>query len=180
MTLVRRRGGILIAVALAVSAPAGAQSAGEPPRASAAPIFSGRYKLVITFGRGCSAAMQLGPQAVIANVGQSPIAIGSEVTGQSASPSETANDGRFVLLRQGDQLHGPSGAINDSLGLRTLQGYRVWMQVMADGSATTSSGRARASGTAFGDVALSRPGDAAFDSIGFCTALDHQWSLEPY
>ena len=181
MAGMRWGGGIVAALVLAIPSPAGAQSAAEPPRASAAPAFSGRYQLVVTFGRGCPAAVQVGPQSVVVNVVQSAVAAGSEVTGQSASPSETSDDGRLVLLRQGDRLHGPSGAIGASLGLRTLQGFRVWMQVMADGTAATASGgRARASGTAFGEIKLSRPADPEADSMGSCQALDHQWALEPY
>jgi hypothetical protein len=161
------------ALVLAIPSPAGAQSA--------APAFSGRYRLVITFGRGCPTSVQVGPQSVVVNVAQSTVTSGSEVAGQSASASETSDDGRFVLLRRGDRLHGPSGAIGASRGLRTIQGFRVWMQIMADGVASTASGgRARASGTAFGEIDLARPGDPDADTIGYCRALDHRWSLEPH
>lgn len=172
---------MVAALVLAIPSPAAAQESGEPPRASAAPAFSGRYRLVVTFGRLCPVAVQVGPQSVVVNVVQSAVAAGSEVSAESASPSETSDDGRLVLLRQGDRLHGPWGAIGASLGLRTLQGFRVWMQIMADGTAATaSSGRARASGTAFGELKLARPADPEADSMGSCQALDHQWSLEPY
>jgi hypothetical protein len=166
--------GLRIAAALALALPSAAAAQ------SAAPSFSGRYRLVITVGRGCPAAMQVGPQGVVVDVVQSAVTSGSEVSGQSASPSETSDDGRFVLLRKADRLHGPSGAIGASSGLRTLQGFRVWMQIMADGAAATTGGRARASGTAFGEIKLSRPADSEADSIGSCQALDHQWALEPY
>ena len=173
---------VAAALALGVPSAAGAQSAAEPPRASAAPAFSGRYRLVVTFGRGCPAAgVQAGPQSVVVNVAQAAVAAGSEVAGQSASPSETSDDGRFVLLRQGDRLHGPSGAIFSSLGLRTLEGYQVWMQIMTDGTASTASGgRARAGGTAFGELKLARTTDPEAGTIASCQALDHQWALEPY
>ncbi len=103
------------------------------------------------------------------------------MSGQSASPSEVPADGRFVLLRQGDRLHGAFGSSTQELGLRTSEGYLLWMQIMTDGTASTSSGgRARASGTAFGEVDLSLASDPSADSIGNCKdALDHQWSLEP-
>jgi len=154
---------------------------GCPPPTGAAPAFSGRYKLVLTFGRGCPAEVQVGPLSVIVEVAESAVAAGSEVSGRSASSVETTDDGRFVFLRKGDRLHGASGAINASLGLRTLEGYRVWMQIMADGAASTASGgRAQASGTAFGEMDLARPGDPDADTIGYCKALDHQWSLEPH
>jgi len=168
------------AVAIAIPAVATVQPAGDPPRASAAPAFSGRYRLVLTFDRGCPAAVQVGPQTIVVTVAESPITGGSEVSGQSASSAEPSDEGRFVFLRRADKLHGPSGAINDALGLRTAQGYRIWMQIMADGTASTASGgRARASGTAFGELDLARPSDPDPDGIGYCKALDHQWALEP-
>jgi hypothetical protein len=174
---------LAVAAALLAGRPpsAGSQAAGALPRASAAPAFSGRYRLVLTFGRGCPAEVQVGPQSIIMEVAESAVAAGSEVSGRSASSVETTDDGRFVLLRKGDLLHGPSGAINASLGLRTREGFRVWMQIMADGVASTASGgRARASGTAFGEIDLARPGDPDADTIGYCRALDHRWSLEPH
>ena len=171
---------LLSASLLAAAAVLATAQAGDPPRASAAPAFTGRYRLVLTFGRGCPAEVQVGPLSVIVEVAESAVAAGSEVSGRSASSVETTDDGRFVFLRKGDRLHGPSGAINASLGLRTLEGYRIWMQIMTDGTASTGSGgRARASGTAFGEIDLGRPGDADPDSIGYCKALDHQWALEP-
>ena len=168
------------AVAIAIPAVATVQPAGDPPRTSAAPAFSGRYRLVLTFDRGCPAAVQVGPQTIVVTVAESPITGGSEVSGQSASSAEPSDEGRFVFLRRADKLHGPSGAINAALGLRTAEGYRIWMQIMTDGTASTGSGgRARASGTAFGEIDLGCPGDADPDSIGYCKALDHQWQLEP-
>jgi hypothetical protein len=171
-----------VAAALALLFPSliGAQSAVPPPRASAAPAFSGRYKLVLTFGSGCPTAVQVGPLSVLVDLSEAAVTAGSEVSGQSASASEPPENVRFVLLRQGDKLHGAFGAKDEPyVGFRTLEGYRVWMRIMADGTATTSSGRARGSGTAFGEMDLSRPGDADLDTVGYCVALDHKWSLEP-
>lgn len=147
-----------------------------------APAFAGRYKLVLTFARGCSADVQVGPQSVLVDVVEGTVAAGSEVSGQSASGAEPPEDARFVLLRQGDRLHGAFGARDaPHVGFRTLEGYRIWMQIMADGTATTTSGRAAGSGTAFGEIDLSRPGDADVDSIGACgpAVLGHSWALEP-
>ena len=102
------------------------------------------------------------------------------MSGQSISSSEPPEDVRFVLLRQGDTLHGAFGARDAPfIGFRTLEGYRVWMRIMASGTATTASGRAAVSGTAFGEIDLSRPGDADLDTVGYCVALDHSWALEP-
>jgi hypothetical protein len=132
----------------------------------------------------CAANTQVGPLSIVMNVAETTIATGSEVTGQSASPSEEPNNGRFVLLRQGSRLHGPFGAHTQYLGLNTEGTYRVWMQVMADGTAgTASGGRARASGTAFGEVELSLAADPTGAPIpngncGFVTT-GFQWSLEP-
>ena len=171
---------VAAAAALALPPPSRAQWPGDAPRASVAPAFSGRYKLVLTFGRGCPAAVQVGSLTVLVDRAEASVSAGSEVSGQSASPSERPEDARFVLLRQGDKLHGAFGMRDEPyLGFRTLEGYRVWMQIMADGTATISSGRARGSGTAFGEIDLSRPGDADLDTIGWCKALDHTWSLEP-
>jgi len=168
------------AAAVLLPTPMGAQSAGEPPRALMAPAFSGRYKLVLTASRGCPASVQVGPLSVPVDVAEATVTAGSEVSGQSVSAAEVPEDIRFVLLRQNDRLHGPFGAKDDPfVGFRTLEGYRVWMRIMADGSATTSSGRAAASGTAFGEIDLSRPGDADVDTIGSCQALEHTWALEP-
>ncbi len=172
-----RLASIAAAGALALATPTGAQA---PPSASAAPAFSGRYKLVLTFGRGCPPAVQVGPLSMVVDLGEATVTAGSEVSGQSASPAEPPEDARFVLLRQGDTLHGAFGVRGGPyLGFRTLEGYRVWMRIMADGTATTSSGRARGGGTAFGEIDLSRPADADVDTIGYCVALDHTWSLEP-
>jgi hypothetical protein len=173
-----RLASLVAAGALALAAPTGAQA---PPTASAAPAFSGRYKLVLTFSPGCPAAVQVGPQTVLVDLVEASVAAGSEVSGQSASPTEPPEDARFVLLRQGDGLHGAFGAKDDPyIGFRTLEGYRIWMRIMADGTATTSSGRAAAGGTAFGEIDLSRPRDADVDTVGYCLdALDHRWSLEP-
>jgi hypothetical protein len=175
-----RLAGVAAAVALC-PAPIGAQSAGEPPRASVAPAFSGRYKLVLTASRDCPASMQVGPLSVAVDVTEAPVAGGSEVSGRSASPSEIPGNGRFVLLRQGDRLHGASGASSLELGLRTEEGYRVWMQIMTDGTvATSSGGSARATGTAFGEIEISLASDPSGDPIGSCPfALGHTWSLEP-
>jgi hypothetical protein len=175
-----RSAAVAAALALLVPSVIGAQSAVSPPRASAAPAFSGRYKLVLTFGPGCPAAVQVGPLSVLVDVAEAAVTAGSEVSGQSASASEPPESVRFVLLRQGDKVHGAFGAKDDPyVGFRTLEGYRVWMRIMADGTATTSSGRARGSGTAFGEMDLSRPGDADVDTIGYCEILNHTWSLEP-
>ena len=108
----------------------------------------------------------------------------TEVAGQSASPNEVPNNGRFVFLRQGSHLHGAFGGHSQYVGLETEGIYRVWMQVMSDGTAAVaSSGRARASGTAFGEVEIGLTSDPVGNPIpdGNCglTTPGHQWSLEP-
>ncbi len=168
---------LVVAVALALGLPAltGAQAA--------VPAFSGRYRFVLTVSPSCPASMQVGPLNVVVNVAETPVSAGAEVAGQSASPFEVPDNGRFVLLRQGSRLHGASGASTIELGLNTEGVYRVWMEIMTDGTASTSSsGRARASGTAFGEVELSLASDPTGAPIddGSCPfALGHQWSLEP-
>lgn len=172
----------LIAAALLAPAVATSQSPADGVRAAAAPAFSGRFRLALTSGRGCPAALQVGPLNLLVEVREAPVSQGSEVGGQSASPSEVADQGRFVLLRQVDRLHGAYGASSLELGLRTIDGpYRVWAQLMLDGTAATAAGgRARASGTAFGFIEISLSSDPTGAPVATCPfALDHQWSLEP-
>jgi hypothetical protein len=182
----RRPSLIVVAAATAlVAAGTGHAQVPAPPRASAAPALSGRYLLVLSPGRtllpmspSCSTLPS--PLSILVDVGEGTNGTATEVRGQSAASAEPPDDARFVLLRQSDKVHGAMGCRNDFVGLRTVEGYRVWMQIMTDGTAAaTSGGRSRASGTAFGEIDVSRPGDADTDSIGYCMALDHQWSLEP-
>lgn len=151
--------------------------------AQSVPAFAGRYRFVLTVSPSCPPSMQVGPLSVVMDVAETPVSAGSELSGQSASPSEIPQNGRFVLLRQGNRLHGASSASTIEFGLNTEGVYRVWMQIMTDGSASmASSGRARASGTAFGEVELSLASDPTGNPIdnGYCAfALGHQWSLEP-
>lgn len=174
---------LLAAASLALTPATGARS-DDVPRAAAAPAFSGRYTFTLTLSGGCPASTQVGPLSVTMNVAEAAAASetpASELSGQSASPSEVPADGRFVLLRQGDRLHGAFGSSTLELGLITSEGYRVWLQIMTDGTAAVSpGGRARASGTAFGEVEISLAKDPTAEGIGNCKfALDHRWTLEP-
>lgn len=150
--------------------------------AQSVPAFSGRYRFMLTVSPSCPASMQVGPLSVVMNVAETPLTAGAEVSGQSASASEVPDNGRFVLLRQGNRLHGAFGANTQFLGLDTEGVYRLWMQVMTDGTAVAStSGRARASGTAFGEVELSLASDPTGAPTGNCgvATTGHQWTLEP-
>jgi len=169
---------LALALGLAMPSSLGAQSS--------APAFSGRYRFVLTVSQSCPPSMQVGPLSVVMDVSETPLAAGSgsEVAGQSSSPSEIPQNGRFVLLRQGTRLHGPFGASTIELGLDTEGVYRLWLQIVADGTiASAASGRARASGSAFGEVELSLASDptGAPISNGNCgvATTGHQWSLEP-
>ena len=172
-----RRIALALALALGLPCSIGAQSV---------PAFLGRYRFVLTVAPGCPASMQVGPLSIVMDVAEATIGGGFEVSGRPASPTQTPDNGRFELLRQGSRLHGPFGARTDRLGLDTEGVYRVWMEIMTDGVVTTSSsGRARASGTAFGEVELSLASDPTGNPVGdgsgncgFATT-GHQWSLEP-
>lgn len=171
---------LLAVVACALPPVAGTLSSDDAPRASVAPAFSGRYRFVFTLSRGCPAAMQVGPLTVAVSVTEAAVTQGSEVSGQSASPAEVPDNGRFVLLRQGDGLHGAFGSSSLELGLATSEGYLLWLRLMTDGTAgTATGGRSRASGTAFGEVDLGLASDPAAESSNCADVLDHQWSLEP-
>ena len=171
---------LLVVAACGLPPLAGPLSSDEVPRASAAPAFSGRYQFVLTISRGCPAAMQVGPVTVTMSVAEAAVAQGSEVSGLPASDAQVPDDGRFVLLRQGDRLHGAFGS-GEALGLVTSEGYLLWLRLMTDGTAgTATGGRSRASGTAFGEVDLALASDPSGESLGNCQgALDHQWALEP-
>jgi len=164
-----------LATVLALPAATGAQSV---------PAFSGRYRLSVTPSPSCAPSMQVGPVSVLMNVTEATVEAGLEVSGVSAAAYEIPGNGRFALLRQGSRIHGPIGARTDELGLDSEGIYRIWLQVMTDGTvATASNGRARASGTAFGEVELSLKSDPTGAPIpsgncGFATT-GHQWSLEP-
>jgi hypothetical protein len=126
--------------------------------------------------------MQVGPLNIVMEVAEAAVNLGTEVSGRSASAFEVPDNGRFVLLRQGARLHGAFGASTLELGLDTDSQYRVWMQIMTDGSvATAAGGRARAMGTAFGEVELSLAADPTGRPIGNCQLFTagYQWSLEP-
>jgi hypothetical protein len=171
------------AALLLLPPPARAQSTGEPLRASVAPAFSGSYRFVLTAAAGCPAGTRVGALSVAVTVTETAVGGGSEVSGVPVPSSLDPARGRFVLQRQGDKLHGPFGASTLEIGLLVLEGtYRLWAQVMADGTATTATGgRSRASGTAFGQIKLSLASDPEGNPIAECDLYkaDHQWSLEP-
>jgi hypothetical protein len=171
----------LVAAAVLSLPPASrGQSGPDAPRASIAPAFSGRYQFVLTVSGGCPPAMQVGPLRVSVTATEAASGSALEVSGQSSSPSEVPDDGRFVLRRQGDRLHGAFASSTLNLGLATSEGYLLWLRLMLDGTATTATGgRSRASGTAFGEVDLGLVSDPAADSQNCQGVLDHQWSLEP-
>ena len=165
--------GLAVALCFALPCVTGAQSV---------PAFSGRYRFMLTVSPSCPASMQVGPLSIVMNVAETPLTAGVEVSGQGASAAAVADNGRFVLLRQGNRLHGAFGAHTQFLGLDTEGVYRLWMQVMTDGTAVaSSSGRARASGTAFGEVELSLASDPTGAPTGNCglATTGHQWTLEP-
>ena len=170
-------GAIALGLALAVPTWTGAQSV---------PAFSGRYRFVLTMAPSCPASMQVGPVSVLMDVTEATVSAGFEVSGRPASTTQTPDNGRFELLRQGSRIHGAFGARTDKLGLDTEGVYRVWMEIVTDGAiATSSSGRARASGTAFGEVELSLASDPTGEPVGGGTGncgfatTGFQWSLEP-
>jgi hypothetical protein len=170
---------VLAAAALSLAPATGARSDADVA-GSLAPAFSGRYQLTFDISRECPATMLVGPLTVTMNVSEASVAEGSEVSGQSASPTEVPADGRFVLLRQADHVHGAFGSAGVSLGLVTSEGYLLWVRLMLDGTAATATGgRSRASGTAFGEVDLGVASNPSADSQNCAGVLDHQWSLDP-
>ena len=120
------------------------------------------------------------------DVTEATVSAGPEVSGGLRRRPQTPDNGRFELLRQGSRIHGPFGARTDKLGLDSEGIYRVWMQIVVDGATSVASGgRARASGTAFGEVELSLASDPTGEPVGGGTGncgfatTGFQWSLEP-
>ena len=98
----------------------------------------------------------------------------------TTTDTKDAQEAHVALLRQSGRIHGAMGTTGASLGVTTVEGRRVWMQIMTDGAVdATGVGSPKAQGTAFGDVMMSRTGDDAPDTLGSCSARDHVWSLEP-
>jgi len=167
--------GLGLAIALGLALPSATD-------AQAVPAFSGRYRFMLTMSPSCPPSMQVGPQSIVVNVTESSISAGAEVSGASASPSEEPNQGRFVLQRVGSRVHGAFGASTAELGLATEGPYRIWMQVMTDGTASVASGgRARAEGTLFGEVEMGLASDPTGTPTGYCEFMTtgFRWSLEP-
>ena len=82
------------------------------------PAFSGRYRFALNGGRRAApASMQVGPLNILMDVTEVTVSAGPEVSGRPASTSQTPDNGRFELLRQGKPIHGAFGARTDKLGL---------------------------------------------------------------
>ena len=153
------------------------------PPAEAAGTFGGRYVLTLSFGASCP---NRGPTVrVPVDVSESPVQRASptilEGTEVAARPvaREDASTVSVVLLRRGDSLEGGIGARYGEAVL-TLEGLRVSMNMVGTGKAQgEGTARPQISGTAFGDLMLSHPGDDQVDSLAFCAARDHTWSLVP-
>jgi hypothetical protein len=170
---VKRIGLVTVVMGVVLPASLGAQ---------AVPAVTGRYRFAITAAPSCPASMQVGPVSVLMDVTEATVAAGAEVSGRSASAFEIPDNGRFVFLRQGTRVHGSFAASTLELGLDTGGLYRIWIRIMADGTlATAGGGRARASGTAFGELYLSLASDPSGATVGYCSVSSpsYQWSLEP-
>jgi hypothetical protein len=141
-------------------------------------VLSGRYRLTLGFGPSCNQS-GVSVMTVLFDVAESPALHtgrpGIEVSGRPIAAAE-APLAQFVLLRRQDALEGAIGMIYGET-LQTLEGLRVSFSLLGWGTAEAATPAARASGTALGNLMLSRPGDEAIDSLGFCTARDHTWSL---
>jgi len=147
-------------------------------QAGSSTVFSGRYRLTLGFGPSCA---QSGTSvSVLFDVQESSslygAKAGAEVSGRPTTAGE-ASVAQFVLLRRQDALEGAIGMISGET-LRTTAGLRVSFSLLGQGTAEPATPAARARGTALGDLMLSRPGDDTIDSLGFCTARDHSWSLD--
>lgn len=158
-----------LAIALASAAPSSAQTSG----------FTGAYRLTLTFGPSCRAAIP--SLSVSLFVTEAAVARGTEIDGRPALAGETPY-AEITLLRTGSTVHGPigtRGTRTDREPITSLEGHLFLAWLVLDGTVTSGTGRLRAQGTSFGFVSAGRPGEDYPSSLASCTATDTTWALEP-
>ena len=158
-----------LAIALASAAPSSAQTTG----------FTGAYRLTLTFGPSCHAAVASLSASLF--VTEAAVARGTEIDGRPALAGETPY-AEITLLRTGSTVHGPigtRGTRTDREPITSLEGHLFLAWLVLDGTVTSGTGRLRAQGTSFGFVSAGRPGEDYPSSLANCTATDTTWALEP-
>jgi hypothetical protein len=157
---------------LLCTAPAGS------PQVNAA-VFSGRYRLTLTFGPACQA--QVRSVSISLRLSEAAVTGGSEVDGR-VLPSDESEWTRLVLFHQRSAVHGPFstwGGRDDRYPVTTEDGLYVVPWLMLDGTVTTTSGRPQARGTALGVLQVGHPEDDYPNTLGYCSAANHTWALDP-
>lgn len=151
------------------------------PQVSVA-IFSGRYRLTLTFGPACTA--QVRTVSLPLTLSEAAASDATEVsgTGSSIDPQRgtSLESIQLLLLHQRSALHGPYstyGGFDDRWAVRTNEGYLVAPWLMLDGTVTAGSGRPQARGTGAGVLQVGRTSDDS--SLGYCSANNHTWALDP-
>jgi hypothetical protein len=168
-------------IAAALCLGAGCGSTGGSPMAPsesppAAPIpggvVAGAYVLQIEGAAGC--LVPLGPHRipVVASPTGTPAQPGVQVL-----PAAGGAALELEFLHVADTLRGGLGTTEQ--GVLTAAGLRVYLRTIGTGAVThLGSGRGEVlSGTMFGELAFSRPGDGELTTLGVCTALEHRWKL---
>jgi hypothetical protein len=143
------------------------------------PVFAGRYRLTLSFGPGCQA--QVRSVSISLLVSESAITGATEIDGHPVLADEVEST-QLLLLHQRSALHGPFatyGGRTDRWAVTTTEGLAVLPWLMLDGTVTTASGRPQARGTAFGVLQLGRLTDDVPNTLGYCSATDHTWALDP-
>jgi hypothetical protein len=165
------------AALLALALLLGSTPAGSPQ--IAAPLFSGRYRLTLTFGPGCQ--VQMRSVSIALELSEAAVTSGLEVDGRSLN-SEEYEWTRMVLHHVRSSIHGPFatwGGRDDRRPVTSMEGLYVLPWLMLDGTVTTTSGRPQAHGTALGVLQVGHPEDDYPNTLGYCSAADHTWSLDP-
>ena len=145
----------------------------EPPAAPVpGGVVAGAYFLQIDAGAGC--LVPAGPHRVpvVASPTGTPAQPGVQVL-----PAAGGSALQLEFLYASDTLRGGLGTTEQ--GVLTAGNLRLYLRTIGTGAVThLGSGRGEVlSGTMFGELAFSRPGDGELTTLGVCTALDHRWKL---
>ena len=129
--------------------------------------MTGAYVLQIEPAAGC--AVPAGPHSIA--VIASPTGTTAQPGSAQVLPASGGSALELEFLYVGDVLRGGLGTTDE--GSLTAGNLRLYMRTIGTGPVThLGSGRGEVlSGTMFGDLAFSRPGDDELTTLGVCTAL---------
>jgi hypothetical protein len=154
------------------SSPTFAPSVAPPAAPVPGGVVTGAYFLQVEAGAGC--LVPAGPHRipVVASPTGTPAQPGVQVLPAAGG---SALELEFVYAE--GTLRGGLGTTEQ--GVLTAGNLRLYLRTIGTGAVThLGGGRGEVlSGTMFGELAFSRPGDGELTTLGVCTALDHRWKL---